>query len=221
MTLEKLKQEVLDEAEKQAQAIAAEAEREKEKILGESRAKAKARVEENRRHGEARAKEMSVELKASALLQAKRIESEAREEAVESVLQEAKRELAETAKGGRYEKIFDSLAAQAIRALGEKEFVLKASARDKKLAAKHGRVGEAIDTIGGVIAAKADGSIQINNTFEALLEENEEKLKQKAFEHLFGKQGESAQTHHAKHAGVAKGKSVARKAGSAKAKKRK
>ena len=200
MTLEKLKQEVLDEAEKQARAITAETEREKEKILGEARTKAKAVVEENRRHGEARAKEMAVELKASALLQAKRIESEAMEEAVESVLHEVRRGLEEIAKSGHYEKIFDSLAAQAIRALGEKEFVLKANAKDKKLAAKHGRVGEAIGTIGGVIAAKADGSIQINNTFEALLEENEEKLKQKAFEHLFGRQGESAQTH-AKRAG--------------------
>jgi len=208
MTLEKLKQEVLDEAEKQARAITTETEREKEKILGEARTKAKAVVEENRRHGEARAKEMAVELKASALLQAKRIESEAMEEAVESVLHEVRRGLEEIAKSGHYEKIFDSLAAQAIRALGEKEFLLKANAKDKKLAAKHGRVGEAIGTIGGVIAAKADGSIQINNTFEALLEENEEKLKQKAFEHLFGRQGESAQTH-AKRAGGTKEKSKA------------
>ena len=218
MTLEKLKQEVLDEAEKQARAITTETEREKEKILGEARTKAKAVVEENRRHGEARAKEMAVELKASALLQAKRIESEAKEEAVESVLHETKRELEEIAKSGHYEKIFDSLAAQAIRALGEKEFLLKANAKDKKLAAKHGRVGEAIDTIGGVIAAKADGSIQINNTFEALLEENEEKLKQKAFEHLFG-HGE-----HTAHAGTKKKeKSTARKpaSGSATAKKKK
>ncbi len=186
MTLEKLKQEVLSQAERQAKAVIAEAEREEEQILGEARAKAKAIVDEKQKLGEAQARETAVELKASALLQAKRMESEAKEEVVENVLNQVRRELQEISKSKRaYEKIFETLAKQAIRALGEKEFVLKVNAKDKKLASKYGRIAGSIDTIGGVIAAKADGTIQINNTFEALLEENEEKLKQKAFEELF------------------------------------
>lgn len=185
MSLEKLKQEVLAQAEKQAESITAEAEREQEKILQEAKEKAKSVVSEKQKLGEAQAKELGVELKASSLLQAKRIESEAKEEIVESVLGEVKRELERTAKTKQYEKIFETLAKQAIRALGEKEFVLKANARDKKLALKYGRFAGAIPTAGGVIAAKADGTIQINNTFEALLEEHEERLKRKAFEELF------------------------------------
>jgi len=190
MSLEKLKEEVVSQAEKQAKTVMQEAEREQEKILDEAKARAKELIEQKKTLGRMQAKEVSVELRASAMLQAKRIESEAREEVVEKVFQEVKSELEEAAKGGSYEKIFDSLVKQAIKALGEKEFVLKCNARDKKLASKYGQVAAAIDAIGGVAVAKTDGSIQINNTFEALLEENEEKIKQKAFEELFGKESQ-------------------------------
>ncbi|MEM4255015.1 MAG: V-type ATP synthase subunit E family protein [Candidatus Norongarragalinales archaeon] len=192
MSLEKLKHEVLLQAERQAKAILDEAERERDKIIGEAKEKAKAIVAEKQKLGETQAKELAAELKASALLQAKRVESEAKEEVVESVLGEVKRELESFSKTKAYEKIFDSLAKQAIRALGEKEFVLKTNARDKKLGSKHGRVSETISTAGGLIAAKADGSIQINNTFEALLEEHQEKIKQKAFEGLFATRAKHA-----------------------------
>jgi V/A-type H+-transporting ATPase subunit E len=188
MSLDRLKQEVLSQAERQAKEMLDEAKREEQKILDEARAKAKAVVSGNEELGKTQAKELALELRASALLQAKRLESDAKEEVVQSVLAEVKEELKRITGSPKYEKIFDSLAREAIKALGEKDFLLKCSARDRKLASKYGRVGDAIATIGGVIAAKADGSIQINNTFEALLEENEEKLKQKAFEELFGRE---------------------------------
>lgn len=185
MSLEKVKHEVLSEADRQAKAIVDEAERERDRILEEARVKAKAIVAEKEKLGEARAKELGLELRASALLQAKRMESEAKEEVAESVFLEIRRELAEAAGKPAYEKVFDSLARKAIRALGDKQFVLKTNARDKKLGAKHGRVAEAISTAGGLVAAKEDGSVQINSTFEAVLEENEDQLKQKVFEELF------------------------------------
>lgn len=194
MTLEKLKEEVLSQAEKQAKSVLSEAEREEEKILEEAKGKAKTLVSEKQKLGETQAKEMGVELRASALLQAKRMESEAKEEAVQNVVSEIKEELEKISKSSSYDKIFDSLVKQAIRELHDKDFVLKVNSRDKKLASKYGKVAETVDTIGGAIVAKADGTIQINATFEALLEEKEEELKQKAFEELFGRNHSGVKT---------------------------
>ncbi|MFH1056789.1 MAG: V-type ATP synthase subunit E [Candidatus Micrarchaeota archaeon] len=228
MSLERLKQEVLSQAERQARAVLEEARKEEEKAFAEAREKAKKIVSDEEALGTAQAKELSLELRASALLQAKRLESEAKEEAVQSVLREVKNELGEIAgQESRYEKIFDSLARQAIRALGDSDFVLKTNSRDRKLGAKYGRVAETIETIGGVIAAKADGSIQINNTFEALLEENEEKIKQRAFEQLFKESkarsfpSAAATTPAVKDERNAVKKAIKKKAIAAKAKKRK
>ncbi len=188
MSLEKLKQEVAGEAERQAAAIIRNAEREAGAILDEAHAKAKATVAGREKLGESQAAEAALELRASALLQARRLESEAKEEVAENVLGEIGREFGEAAKKPSYEKVFDRLAREAVRALGSKEFVIKTNGRDRKLGAKHGPVSETIQTAGGLIVAKADGSVQINNTFEALLEENKERVKQKAFEGLFGKE---------------------------------
>lgn len=184
MTLEKLKREVTSQAERQRQEILDKAHAEEENIISEAKAKAKDIAARGKSEGERQAKELALELKASALLQAKRIESDAREEAVQGVLDNARTELKQFASSGRYEKTFEGLVREAVKSLGEKEFVLKVNARDKKLASKHGRV-ETIDTIGGVTVSKPDGSIQVNNTFEALLEQKEDDLRQEAFEQLF------------------------------------
>ena len=195
MSLDRLKQEILSQVERQAKAIIENARSEEAKIMAEAKAKAGEIIAAQEELGRAQAGELELELRASALLQAKRTESDAKEELVQSVLAGVKEELQRISKNqSRYEKVFDSLAKEAIKALGEKDFVLKTNSRDKKLASKYGRVGETIDAIGGVIAAKADGTIQINNTFEALLEENEEKMKQKAFGELFGREDAARKT---------------------------
>ncbi len=193
MSLEKLKHEVLSQAERQAQQIMDDAQREHDRIVDEAKAKAKSLIAEKEKLGQSQAKEVGLELRASALLQAKRLESEAKEEVARNVVGQVESDLAEAAHRSDYEKVFDGLAKQAIKALGEKEFVIRSNARDKKLASKHGKVAETIDTKGGLIVAKEDGSIQINNTFEALMEENEDKLKQEVFEELFPQE-----KHHAK-----------------------
>ena len=195
MSLDRLKQEILSQGERQAKAIIENARSEEAKIMAEAKAKAGEIIAAQEELGRAQAGELELELRASALLQAKRTESDAKEELVQSVLAGVKEELQRISKNqSRYEKVFDSLAKEAIKALGEKDFVLKTNSRDKKLASKYGRVGETIDAIGGVIAAKADGTIQINNTFEALLEENEEKMKQKGFGELFGREDAARKT---------------------------
>jgi vacuolar-type H+-ATPase subunit E/Vma4 len=187
MSLEKLKSEIIAQAEAQERETVEQAKQEAERVIAEARAQAKektGKAEENAR-GEAR--ELAAEMKASAALSARRMESEAREDAVQRVLQQVRSELKHAASSQKkYERVFEALARQAIKALGEKDFVLKTNARDRKLGEKFGRVAEAIETDGGVVVAKSDGSIQVNNTFEALIEGNEEMLKQAAFDELFG-----------------------------------
>jgi len=219
VSLDKLKQEVMDQAERQAKTVLDGAHSEEQRILSEAKTEAKRIISEAAEKTGAEASEMALELRAAAMLQAKRIESEAKERLVQGVLDEIKSELVQIAKAGRYPDIFDSLARQAIRGLGDKEFVLKTNSRDRKLGEKHGRVAGTIDAIGGVIVAKTDGTIQINNTFEALLEQHEEQLKQKAFEQLFVHGGRKA--HASKPAGQKAAKKTKAKAkGSGKGKKK-
>jgi vacuolar-type H+-ATPase subunit E/Vma4 len=188
MSLEKLKSEIISQAEARERETIEQAKQEAEKIVSEAREQAKTKIKQAEENARIEAKELAAELKASAALSAKRMESETKEDAVQHVLGGVRAELKRTATASpkKYEAVFGALARQAIKALGEKDFVLRMNARDKKLGEKFGRVAEVIETDGGCVVAKSDGSIQVNNTFEALVEGNEESLKQAAFDELFG-----------------------------------
>ncbi|MEM3519432.1 MAG: V-type ATP synthase subunit E family protein [Candidatus Hadarchaeales archaeon] len=111
-----------------------------------------------------------------------------REELINEAFKRAETSLKRAASGKEYEKKLVKLATEACRRTGHKDVILKANAKDlkilerekSKIAAEIGgkvSIGEAIQTIGGVVAVSADGKVVVDETFEARLKREAEALR--------------------------------------------
>lgn len=186
MGLEKLQQGILsgaeeqrrrmldEEAKAQADAILAEAAERRGQALERAKLEAAELVTRERN-----------EKIAAARLRAKRMLAEAREEALNDVMQRLRAELRAYAKKRDYEKTLHRLAESAAKEIGG-DVVLHTNKRDERFLLRDG-MGQSIECIGGVLVSSKDGRISINNTFDALLEERREDLRARAFSTLFGK----------------------------------
>lgn len=204
MGLDELRQEINKQASKETRKIRHDAEKEAQKILSEAREQAKALLakEAEKTKAEVAQKEVGVY---AARLQAKKIVADARNAVLGEALNEVKRELAKIAESRDYHKIFDQLAEEGKHIIG-KECVLHVNKRDAPLAKKYGNVVPTLDSIGGVVVTSHDGRLRIDNSFEALLEEHANELKQMAFEQFFARKA-----NHAVEAKAAKTKKKKRK----------
>jgi len=185
MSLEKLVEEISQETRERIRKLSSEAREEEKKALDAAKHDADALVAKAKASAREEAKRNSVEAVAGARLQAKRLEGIAADAAVSKVFGSLRDELKAFTEKKEYEKIFSRLVEQGKREIGN-EFVLKCNAADVSLAKKFGKVAETIECIGGVVVATPEGTLQANNTFDALLEEYEEDLRRKAFAGLFG-----------------------------------
>lgn len=185
MGLNELRQEINKQASAETRKIRHDAEAEAGKILGEAREQAKALLakEAEKTKAEVAQKEVGVY---AARLTAKKIVADARNAVLDEALKEVKRELAKIAESRDYPKLFEQLAEEGKRIIG-KDCVLHVNKRDAQLAKKYGDVAATLDSIGGVVVTSHDGRLRIDNSFEALLEEHANELKQLAFEQFFAK----------------------------------
>ncbi len=167
---------VLNEARKNAKHLSLEAKKEADLILAGEKARA---LEE----AEARSSIVS-----GARLKAKQVVTEARNKLVEEAVEDLRRELLEFAKSREYKAVFSKLAKQAVSVM-KRDCDLLVAKRDLALAKSLGYNAKPFDMLGGAIASSKDGLIRVNNSFEALLEERNDAVRQKAFEELFGKKG--------------------------------
>jgi vacuolar-type H+-ATPase subunit E/Vma4 len=190
MSLDKLVNEIGEETRERVRKMLSEARVEEQKLLENAKRDADGLLASGKARAKEEAKRNSVEALASARLQAKRLEGVAAEAAVNRVFDELASELREFCGKKEYEKVFAKLVEQGKQEIGE-DFVLKCNSADVSIARKFGKVAETIECIGGVVVASSDGTIQANNTFDALLEEHAEELKRKAFAELFGKNEKS------------------------------
>ncbi len=117
----------------------------------------------------------------------KKLLSEAQQAAVQRVFSDVRTELAAIARSQEYPAILERLTTRAVKSLGSREFVLRGRKSDGPLLAKWGKVGPALDAIGGVRVETPDGKVAMNATFDALLESHAEEVRQRAFKELFGK----------------------------------
>ncbi|MBI3588699.1 hypothetical protein HY095_05875 [Candidatus Micrarchaeota archaeon] len=199
MGLEKLREDIREDSEKQAAQIIAQARstaREEE-----SKAEAEAKAIVARALGEAQ--ETSKEqfrMVSGARLRARKIIASARDAVVQrsmDSLLESLREIASSGKpseSGRYAKAFAALAKKAVKEVGPGA-VLYCRRQDEALGQKIARVAGSIDCIGGAIAESADGLVRADNTFEAIAEEQADRLRAKAHGEIFGTKGKARRAH--------------------------
>lgn len=184
MGIDELKQEISESTRKQADALLEQARAQAKAIVDEARKEAKRIEAEGRKKSLAEAEKKKIEVYA-AKLQARKITSEAEDAVVRKVFDEMRGQLESFADSKDYEKVLVKLAKQAVAELGG-DAVLLVRKKDAALVKGVAKLSpKAIDCIGGVIAETQDARVRVDNTFEALLEEHADEIRQKVFEDFF------------------------------------
>ncbi|MFH1107185.1 MAG: V-type ATP synthase subunit E family protein [Candidatus Micrarchaeota archaeon] len=164
----------------------------------EEQARAQARSERELAEGEADAIVDSARHEASeyaskermrvsaANIKARRMVQDAQFGLVQDVIGELRALLAKSAADRKkYKPVFERLARDAAAKAG-KDCVLLANKEDLQLARQIARASaKPIECIGGAAALSEDGRVKIDNTFEAILEEHDEEIRQRAYDLLF------------------------------------
>ena len=183
MTLDHLRKEIRQTAQRMRKDALKEAEGESEKIVKEAEAQAKALVESSRQKSEDEASLKQSQVSAARLEAKKRI-AEARDELVAHHLADVREALREFADSSKYDGVLKDLASAGASALGGKVRIL-ARKKDLPKLKKWGYTDlDELDCWGGCIVVTTDGRIRMNQTFEALYEQGLEKLRQGIFEEL-------------------------------------
>ena len=195
-------QEINREAEQKIQYILSEAREEAEKLKEEARKRAEARAEWILRKAKTQAEIERQRIIANAKLEVRKRKLAVQEEYIRRVIEELKNRLANLP-DEEYFPILVELTAKAVEELGSDSVVLRSNERTlkliverlsdfkEKLAGRLGKqvevtIGEPVQTIGGVIVESPDGSVRVDNTFEARIERFESELRAAIAKTLFG-----------------------------------
>ncbi|RLF91053.1 V-type ATP synthase subunit E [Thermococci archaeon] len=190
-------QEINREAEQKIKYILEEAQKEAKKIKEEAKRKAEARAEWILRKAKTQAELEKQRIIANARLEVRRKKLAVQEKLIQEVIEEVKKRLRELPQEEYFETI-KVLLKSAVQELGEKKIRVYSNeatlsliaSRIDELKAGLGdvsiEIGEAIETIGGVVVENEAGDIRIDNTFEARMERMESEIRSKIAKVLFG-----------------------------------
>ncbi|AFL95137.1 V-type ATP synthase subunit E [Thermococcus cleftensis] len=195
-------QEINREAEQKIQYILSEAREEAEQIKEEARKRAEARAEWIMRKAQTQAEIERQRIIANARLEVRKKRLQVQEELIQEVISALRERLAELPEEEYFPMLID-LAVGAVKELGSESFVLRSNEKTlellsnrldefrKALAERLGKdvevaLGEPVQTIGGLIVETPDGSVRVDNTFEARIERFEGELRAEIAKALFG-----------------------------------
>ncbi|MEK6942063.1 MAG: V-type ATP synthase subunit E [archaeon] len=189
MGLEKLSRELLVDAKKESDSVIAKAVREAEAIIGAAEERKRKIVEDAKSTGHKMALREKNEKISAANLDAKQLIDEEKNAAIEKALAVVFSQLGELRGNKPYEKLLKSLAVEGIKELG-KDSVVIVNSKDHGIAKKlfPNTSKEAENIAGGVIVATKDGLVRVDNSFEALFEQNKDSIKKSLFAELFGQE---------------------------------
>ncbi|BAD85788.1 archaeal/vacuolar-type H+-ATPase, subunit E [Thermococcus kodakarensis KOD1] len=195
-------QEINREAEQKIQYILSEAQKEAEKIKEEARKRAEDRAQWILRKAKTQAEMEKQRAIASARLEVRKKRLEVQEEMIRAVLSALRERLA-SLPADEYFQTLVTLTTEALEELNIDSAVVRSNEETLKLiveklpefkksvSEKLGKeveitVGEPISTIGGVLVESSDGSVRVDNTFEARIERLEADLRARIAKALFG-----------------------------------
>lgn len=195
-------QEINREAEQKIQYIISEAQKEAEKIKEEAKKRGEAKAEWILRKARTQAETEKQRIIAGARLEVRRKRLEVQESLIREVITALKDRLAELP-DEEYFPMLVELTAGAIEELGTGSVVVRSNERTLKLiearleefraavSEKAGRnveitLGEPLSSIGGVLVETIDGSVRVDNTFEARIGRLESELRAEIAKALFG-----------------------------------
>ncbi len=187
MPISKLAASLISDARKEAEEIVKTADSQVDRQISEEKAKRVLLLKSAENECEKRLSEQERERTAWARLEAKRILSEAKEDAIKHVIEEMYESLPEIRKSKDYADFMKRALVSATGELGEGVTVLHIVKGDKKfVSAFKGKVVEDLEADGGLLLETADGKVGIRLTLESILESKKDDLRKKISEKLFG-----------------------------------
>ncbi|MFH1234688.1 MAG: V-type ATP synthase subunit E family protein [Candidatus Diapherotrites archaeon] len=179
------------DSERRARAIGCECESEALRIRAEALAKARGIIAKAREQAERDAETAEKRAVARANLNAKKEEAALLDMKLGEILAEAQKSLPELRKEKAFAAKLRAMALEAMKEIPSGGIVVEASGEDSKIIAqivkgKNARL-EIVKGLGpGAIVRSADGSMKIDCTFRALLEEKKSGLKKELAEAIGG-----------------------------------
>ncbi|MDO8633734.1 MAG: V-type ATP synthase subunit E [archaeon] len=190
MSLEQLSRQLLSDAKKEANAVILRAEKEKERILSEAEEEKKQVLAQARKKAQELSERQKMEIISAASIRAKQIIDGEKNAAVEKALVVVFGEMCLAGNSRQYEKLLKKLAEEGQKELGKDSIIIvneKDHAAAKKLFASVSK--ESAPISGGAIVSTRDGRIRVDNSFEAIFEQNKDALKRDVFLELFTEKG--------------------------------
>jgi vacuolar-type H+-ATPase subunit E/Vma4 len=188
MGIEKLTSSLLKDAETEAANIIKAAEGHIKKMKEDERAKIASLKKEAETDVEKILREQRNERLAWARLEAKRIISEAKEDAINSAIDDIFSSLRELKKSKEYGSFMSKEVSSALKELGEKATVHVVKS-DRKLLPKLPKgckVLTDLDALGGAVIESKDGKMKVDLTLETLFELRRDELRKMISGELFG-----------------------------------
>jgi len=185
--LKKIGKKIIGEAEEKAKSIVKEAEKTRKDTLEQKRKEGESEAEKIIRSGTEEADSLKRQKVAEARLKAKQMIIAAREDLINEAIEKSKHKLTDLTTSKDYNKILGKLVEEGGIGLGGGELEIIIPAKDQKTSIDLSSIAKRVEketgnkttinmaqeklrSIGGVIIRKSDGSIMIDNTFEARIE---------------------------------------------------
>jgi vacuolar-type H+-ATPase subunit E/Vma4 len=179
MTLERLIAEIQSRAERDLAELQTRTEAEKAQVVADRDRRAQTLRESITHQAEGEARRESTQRIAGARMQARKVEYEARERAMESSLQGVRGLLSEFTASDEYESVLERMCTFAQEELGKE---LRISGRPEDASTLKSIAGKSFDPtpraiLGGLIAETVDGERRLTLTFDELLRLREDRVR--------------------------------------------
>lgn len=200
--VKKIEDKIIAEAEGKAKAIIRESEKSKKDILEEKKKEGEREAERILRRGMEEADSIKRQKVAEARLKAKQAIMATREDLIMETIEKCKEKLAELTAHKEFGETLGRLVEQGGIGLGGGDIDVVLAGKNTQTSVDLGSIAKRVEektgqkttinisrekskSIGGVIARKADGSILIDNTFEARIERILRDIRSRVSEILF------------------------------------
>ncbi len=186
MGLEELEKQLMVDAKKESETTLSKATQEKEKIIAAALEKKKQIFAQAKNSAQELSQKERNERISAANLRAAQMIDEKKNEIVDLGLQQVWQELIELIDSKDYQKLLKKLIAEGEKELGKQciVFVNKKDFADaKKISLNVSK--SPIEIAGGAIIATKDEKVRVNNSLEAIFEQNKENIRREIFNELF------------------------------------
>ncbi len=189
MGIEELREEIIEKTAEELNSIEGEQKKEEQRILHDAYAKKKEIEAQAKKSAKGRAESERNERIAAAKLKARKIVNSAKDEVVDSILQECWKDFVKITKQKSYSKLLRKLIEEGVSEVGKGAVVYTNSSGKKvakKLRVKGVKIAsKTIDCEGGAVISSKDGKVSVRSTLKDIFESRRDELRSAAYKEAF------------------------------------